>query len=492
MKQKFCDICRAPAALMPCSRCVLPGPTRSDQSSPDRQQRPTRPILLEGKYRLQEELGRGGMGTVFRAFDEVLERPVAIKFLLPEIQALPTAVERFRREARAMASINDQNVVKVFSFGRYGEADFIVTEFVDGPTVEEMIDSRFRRGERVPLSQAFDILLQAARGLAAIHSAGVVHRDIKPGNIMFEPTSGRALIMDFGIGRRITREVEMAMVAPGGTPAYMAPEIIASREVNTLQEHLIDIYALGVSAFELLTGRLPFDGDTWIEVLEKHLEVSPPRPSVFRVELPSEVDEIILACLRKSPSERLQSAEAFREALRPLAVAIAEGKTSGPPSSARRRRQRRSTAPDGRPLHVVVADRDLLFRDAVFQLVREMVSCPISSAEVADRALLDRDPQGLSVFISSLHDKSLNGLELAAMLGAELDRRDAALILTAERVTPGERALLARLGAVQVVAKPLVRQEMREAFERALRSLGVFDFDMCRAGQADTVLSPER
>lgn len=462
MKQRHCDVCRAPAALMPCSRCILPGPHTAAGEQSTRQMRPSHPILLEGKYRLLEEIGRGGMGTVFRAVDEILERPVAIKFLLPEIQAMPTAVERFRREAKAMASISDHNVVRVFSFGRYGAADFIVTEYIDGPTLEEMIDRAYKREEHIPLEHAVDLLLQSTRGLAAIHAAGVIHRDIKPGNIMYEPEMERALIMDFGIGRRVARESETSAVAPGGTPAYMAPEIIVSREVNTLQEHLIDIYAFGVTAFELLTNRLPFDGETWIEVLEKHLELMPPRPSEFRPELTKELEELVLTCLRKKPQERFQSAKDLHQALQAINLSprASDNRTSSLPSATQRR-----------PAHIVVADADTAFRSQVFELVRRQTSCEISSAPTAAQAL-DFVEQGNPVLlISNLHDRSFNGLELAATLGHALDEQRAALILTADHVSPAEAGLLQRLGAVQVVRKPLVEGEMLAALQSAVRML---------------------
>ena len=312
---RHCEICRVPHAMMPCDRCALPSPSLPNRPREKGPPRPVEPIKLEGKYQLLDELGRGGMGTVFRAKDETLDRYVAVKFLLPEIQAVHEAVELFRREAKAMASINHRNVVRVFSFGRYGAADFIVTEFIDGPTLEETIDARYARQVHVKVTDGVAILAQAAAGLAAVHKAGVVHRDIKPGNVMVETTTGRALLMDFGIGRKLDVSQKEAPVAKRGTPAYMAPEIIRAPLVHPVDEHLVDIYAFGVTAYELMTNVLPFDGDTVHEVLDAHLTMPPLRPSSIRPDLPREIEEVILKCLEKDPAKRFASADELQEVL---------------------------------------------------------------------------------------------------------------------------------------------------------------------------------
>jgi serine/threonine-protein kinase len=277
------------------------------------------PIKLDGKYRLLEELGRGGMGTVFRARDESLDRDVAVKFLLPELQSKPDVVELFRREARAMASINNKNVVRVYSFGRYGAADFMVTEYIDGPTPEQVIDAAYGRKMLLSLRDIVDALGKAAMGLSAIHKAGVVHRDIKSGNVMVENSTDRVLIMDFGLGQKIDGGAKASMVAPRGTPAVMAPEIIASQHVEPAKEYLADIYAFGVLAYELCTNTLPFDGDTWVEVLEKHLEMIPPSIAERRDDLPAELSDMVARCLEKNPDDRYRSADEIASVLESIA-----------------------------------------------------------------------------------------------------------------------------------------------------------------------------
>jgi serine/threonine-protein kinase len=319
MAMKFCEVCRAPASVMPCRRCIFPGPRTSDVvKSGRRQTRPSQPLLLEGKYRVGEEIGRGGMGTVFRAVDVGLDREVAIKFLLPEIQHVPEMVERFRTEARAMAAVQHSNVVQIYARGRYGEADFLVTELIEGQTMGQLLDTVAARNRRLGLTRTLSLLDQAAAGLAAVHRAGVVHRDIKPGNIMIEHGSGRVVLMDFGIGHRPPDEATERTLIPGGTPAYMAPEVVMGDTIVPRLEYLIDIYSFGVLTFEVFTGALPFTSENWITMLQDHLASPPPRPSTLRSELPPEIDDLVLRCLAKRPDERPQSMAAFRASLLPL------------------------------------------------------------------------------------------------------------------------------------------------------------------------------
>lgn len=472
-KRTHCEICRVPHALMPCSRCALPEARTSLPPSPNRPPRSSAPILLEGKYRLLDELGRGGMGTVFRAIDESLDRMVAIKFLLPEIQAMPIAVERFRREARAMAKINDHNVVRVFTLGRYGAADFFVTEFIDGPTVEDRLDTAHRRGDLVPLSAAIDILVQASAGLTAVHRAGVVHRDIKPGNVMVEQATGRVLIMDFGIGRHIEREANHEAVGVGGTPAYMAPEIISNLELSPSQEMLVDIYALGVTAFELLTNQLPFEADTWVEVLEKHLDEVPRTPSSLRADLPAELDDIVLRCMKKDPSERFRSADELHRALVSSALNVLDGEApSFPTLTAAQRTRPQIAATTSEPIQVVIVEPEPLFRERLFAAASEVIpEGRFLAASSSEEALQLRDDSMPVILVSSLHDRALNGLELVASLSEELSDGRMAVVLTTSEITEAERRLLSRLGATQVVVKSIGPVETEAVLSRAVATL---------------------
>ena len=277
------------------------------------------------------------MGTVFRAHDDSLERVVAVKFLLPELQAEESLVERFRREAQAMASVRHQNVLQIFSFGRYGSANFFIMEYVDGLTTEDLLRHAIDRREHLPLKLTLEILEQAASGLSAVHKAGVVHRDVKPANIMYEEDSKRAVIMDFGIGKRYLSTDLRRTQSPSGTPAYMAPEVVSGKEISAEEDHLSDIYAFGVTAFELLTGCLPFDAENWVDLCVKHVTQDPPAPSSRRSRLPKEIDDIVLKCLEKLPQARYESCAQLRDALRRRAREARAAQSHSHPAGLRKR-----------------------------------------------------------------------------------------------------------------------------------------------------------
>ncbi len=313
-----CELCQAPSSLAPCPRCP-PGAREAAPLQPFASAASgSSGLLLEGKYRLLEEVGRGGMGTVFRAHDESLDRVVAVKFLLPELQEEPAMVERFRREARASASIEHRNVIRIYEVGVHGSTDFLVAEYLEGGTLDRHISRAQARGELVPLPEALWILEQTCAGLEAVHGAGVVHRDLKPGNLMLDADGRRVVIMDFGIGRRYAPGDVKGTLAPVGTPAYMAPEIIVGAERGLAGESAADLYSFGVTAFELLTLELPFASGSWVEILHQHIVEAPPRLSARRPDLPEALERIVLRCLEKRPEDRFGSAEDVRRALLPL------------------------------------------------------------------------------------------------------------------------------------------------------------------------------
>jgi serine/threonine protein kinase len=440
-------------------------------------------VVLEGKYRLLEELGRGGMGTVFRALDETLDRVVAVKFLLPELQTDRLLTERFHREARAMASVRHENVLQIFSFGSYGSTPFFVMEHVEGATVERLLENATKQKALVDLARAVSILEQAAGGLAAVHRAGVVHRDVKPANIMVEAETGRVVIMDFGIGKRVQQGDARHTEATAGSPAYMAPETVSGESVSNELDHLTDIYAFGVTAFELLTSALPFDAKNWVDILVKKVVERPPRPSSRRPEIPAALDEIVHRCLATSPRDRVQSFVEVQRALGPL---LPEAKRRAlTPEPERLEHRRRSTsgaasrptkpgasspAPTqppafarpstargaGAAVRVVVADLDLSFTKMAFDLVEEAFpgnrfEAAKTNAKALDLALAAPP----LLLVARLDDPDLNGLELAAALGGHPELKGVHLVLTCERITADERRVLQALGASKVVLKPV-------------------------------------
>jgi eukaryotic-like serine/threonine-protein kinase len=433
-------------------------------------------ILLEGKYRLLDEIGRGGMGTVFRAHDESLERTVAIKFLLPELQAEESLVERFRREAQAMASVRHQNVLQIFSFGRYGSANFFVMEYIDGQTTEDLLQQAHDRNEFIPLKQAVEILEQAASGLAAVHKAGVVHRDIKPANIMYEADSHRAVIMDFGIGKRYLSTDMRRTQSPCGTPAYMAPEVVSGKEISAEEDHLSDIYAFGVTAFELLTGVLPFEAENWVDLCVKHVTQPPPAPSTKRSRLPKELDQIVLKCLSKIPQERYESCAQLREAfLEVLEKIEPRSATPIPPTSQHKKSAyltQNGTTGTAKNTRIIVADPDATFRYAVYQSAQDVFKdCKFQAAKTNTKALelaLEAPPL---LLVAQLDDPLLNGLELAATIWGHTELEAVKLVLTAERITAGERRMLNGMGVHKVLLKPVESKTITEIILDLDRSL---------------------
>lgn len=422
-------------------------------------------ILLEGKYRLLEELGRGGMGTVFRAMDESLDRVVAVKFLLPELQADPNLGERFRREAKAMASVRHENVLQIFSFGNYGATSFFVMEYIEGVTAEQMLESAQERDVFLSLDKLFPILEQSASGLAAVHRAGVVHRDVKPANIMVEADTGRAVIMDFGIGKRYDGSDSRRTQAPAGSPAYMAPEVVSGQEITSLEDHLSDIYAFGVMAFELLTNALPFDSENWVDILVKHVTEAPPVPSTRRPGLPEEIDDLVLTCLAKSPKERFQSCLEIQAAIQPLIVPL-QPKTPTPIPNVRSATSKlpkkiKTNTNLARAARIVVADPDLAFRNLTYDKVSKIFpGCRFQAAKTNTKALDLALASPPLLMIAPLDDPDLNGLEMAATMWSHTELKNVLLILTCERITAGERRMLQEMGVHQVMLKPVDPDEL--------------------------------
>lgn len=467
-KNTRCPSCGAPSANEAlCPRCAGRATNRRLSWLPSSSEG-SQGILLENKYRLLDEIGRGGMGTVFQACDESLDRLVAVKFLLPELQTDEALVQRFHREAKAMASVRHENVLQIFSFGQYGSANFFVMEHIEGETAERLLEKAQEREEFIPLEQALSLLSHSAAGLGAVHRAGVVHRDIKPANIMIEAETGRAVIMDFGIGKRYTAKDSRRTQSPSGTPAYMAPEVVSGQEITSDQDHLSDVYAFGVTAFELLTSTLPFEADNWVELCVKHVTVSPPAPSSRRKNLPSQVDEFVLRCLEKLPQKRFQSCGELREALDTLVADVAPHRPTPLPPGIQTSRGKdvdtalSSTTDVASSERLIVADPSADVRFSIYQVANDLFpTCSFLAAKSSSKAVslaLESPPL---LMVAPLRDPDLNGLELAATLLGHSELRNVHLVLTADRVTSAERETLEGLGVYQVLLKPIDPDEVR-------------------------------
>jgi tetratricopeptide (TPR) repeat protein len=262
-----------------------------------------------GPYRVEAELGRGGMGVVYRALDEALARPVAVKVVRPDAVG-PAARERFAREARAAASVRYDHVVSVYGVGETPDgAPYLAMEHLAGPTLADLIRTR----QRLAAREAAAVAAQVADGLAAAHAAGLVHRDVKPGNILFDPATGRAKLADFGLARGDA--VPSGLTAEGvvaGTPAYLSPE--QARGAAALDGRC-DVYGLGVTLYEALTGEVPFRGAAHL-VLRQILEDEPRPPRQLNDAVPRDLETVVLQALAKEPGRRYPGAAEFAADLR--------------------------------------------------------------------------------------------------------------------------------------------------------------------------------
>ncbi|MGC4856280.1 serine/threonine-protein kinase [Micromonospora sp. DT4] len=266
-------------------------------------------VVLSGRYRLDERVATGGMGDVWRASDLVLGRQVAVKVLLPALVSDPDFIARFRAEARIMAALRHPGIVQVYDCGEDdlpdgGRADYLVMEFVEG----EPLSKRIEAAGRLDVAETMSIVAQAAHALGAAHRGGIVHRDVKPSNLLVQE-DGTVVLVDFGVARSTNVTSITSTNAVPGTALYMAPEQAAGRPVSGAT----DIYALGAVAYCCLTGGPPFTGDNPLQVAVRHLDDEPP-------ELPHEIPEAVRAlvsrALAKDPLDRFTSASAMAEAAR--------------------------------------------------------------------------------------------------------------------------------------------------------------------------------
>ena len=262
------------------------------------------------RYEILGEIGRGGMGAVFRARDLELDEEVAIKTLRPEFVMDRTLLERFKDEIRLARRLSDQNIVRTHDFGEWGGVYFLTMEYVEGITVRTLIDTRGRLG----VSSTLAIATQLAHSLAVAHEHGVIHRDIKPQNLLLDD-AGVLKVMDFGVARlaeRSTSVTEAGLVV--GTPAYMPPEQLMAEAVDARS----DLYAAGVVLYECLTGQLPFEAASVISLVAKLLSQEAQPPSAVNPEVPPSFSALVLRLLAKKPEDRVQTATQLLEQLAPL------------------------------------------------------------------------------------------------------------------------------------------------------------------------------
>lgn len=265
-----------------------------------------------GPYRVLRVLGHGGMGMVFQAEDLHLQRQVALKVMLPEMAARPTSRERFLREARAAANIEHEHIVTIFQVGEEGGVPFLAMQWLKGMSLEE----RLQRPQPLSVAQVLRLGQQIARGLAASHERGLIHRDIKPGNLWIEPEhGGRIKILDFGLARPVQDDAHLTQSgAIVGTPSYMAPEQARGEKIDA---HC-DLFSLGVVLYRMCTGQLPFRGTNTLAVLTALATETPAHVSSLNLELPIPLADLVMQLLAKNPEKRPASAREVADRLKAL------------------------------------------------------------------------------------------------------------------------------------------------------------------------------
>jgi serine/threonine protein kinase/Flp pilus assembly protein TadD len=301
-----CPKCRSenPSGTSFCGHCAAPLPPEKGPVVTETIQVPihelTAGTTFARRYQIIEDLGKGGMGRVYKVFDTEVQEKMALKLLRPDIATDEKTIERFRNELKLARGIAHRNVCRMYDLGREEGTYYITMEYVSGEDLKSLI----HRIGALPVGKAVSIAAQVCEGLSEAHRLGVVHRDLKPQNIMID-RDGNARIMDFGIARSLAARGITGAGVMIGTPEYMSPEQVDGKEADPRS----DIYALGIILFEMLTGRLPFEGETPLSVAVKQKSEPPPDPKTLNAQIPDELGRIILKCLEKPKEKRYRSAD---------------------------------------------------------------------------------------------------------------------------------------------------------------------------------------
>ncbi len=410
-------------------------------------------LLLEGKYRITHILGKGTMGTVYLARDETLKREVAIKVLSSRLHRERKVLERFRKEAVAMARVRHPNVVQIFTLGSHRGLPFFVMEYVKGESLADLIERKAAKGEVLHVDEALGIMNQVLRGVEAIHAQGIAHRDLKPANILLDKDY-RVAVTDFGLVRPLDEGRDSGQPILDGTPMYLAPERIEESQAGQVPEHLSDIYALGAIFYELLTTLPPFEHDDVLAVLEAHLTDPPPSALAARPDLPPGVDRIIARAMAKDPRERYASCREMLEDLWNLRPRGWSGALQGLGGD------RTIVITESQPESLSALVRSIRFaypEATVLTALDGTTALRLIRQAQPDLVILDEDTP------------ELNALEVCSrLLEVPAGTKKPIVLVTAKRVDPLRRKLFQEIGAADMVPKPKSPSELLDILAETL------------------------
>ncbi|MFO0760618.1 MAG: serine/threonine-protein kinase [Byssovorax sp.] len=406
---------------------------------------------VDERYIVEAELGHGGMGLVYLARDAWLGRRVALKVVAPRHTLDATITQSFLREATALAALRSPHIVQVYAFGAHAESYYFAMEYVCGQSLRRILQEHEKHGAVIPLHRSLTILKQLAEGLVAVHAAGLIHRDVKPSNVLVEDGTGRPVLIDFGLA---VKETSASRLKLAGTPRYMAPERFAVRGAITPRA---DLYALGCIAFELLTGHPAFFPRkiTDLPALAEHAPV----PSQRRPEL-SPFDEVIARALAPSPADRWESCEAFAAAL-----LDAGRRVSGPWPD-----RQPSSRPGDTRLRVLVVDDDAVIRKLASAVVQYAFSLEVvvttaaSGMEAIERCLRDLP----DILILDQEMPGLDGVDTLSRIRSMRGGNTVRVLVLSGHVADLVRWRFGSLGVGEFETKPFDPAQLAERLKSML------------------------
>ena len=393
---------------------------------------------MAGLYEVRTILGAGGMGQVFEAQDLALDRRVALKAAWPHVPGWA-----LQQEARALAAIRHQALPTVHAIGIHRKIDYIVMERIFGVSLEDHLLQRIQADDFFSVQEVIWLTSKIAEGLAVVHAAGIAHRDVKPGNVMLTPDR-RVVLMDFGLMLPEVTVQDQDEIA--GSPAYMAPEAL-SNEITPGAGQLLDVFGLGVTAFELLTGHLPFDADSLEGLLEQHA-AGVPDPRIFRTDITDAFANLVIEMMSIDPGDRPDTAESIVWRLRHLS------------------QRPKTQAPRG-PMRVLIVDDE----PAISKLLELIVRGAVAQADVTvvhngedALAVLRKSPP--DVMLLDIHMPRVNGVEVCMYMRGAGIAEETAIIAVSAGAQDEDRQLLAHLGIREFIVKG---RDMRSQVTDAVR-----------------------